>query len=132
MEKKYELKSEAKAITSFRTKLRRLLQKAGLDEKKAGEVVLAVDEGLANICRYAYLEKPGKIFILFRDEKDRIEVWIRDSGKKFDPSKVPAPELPPAKPGGLGIYFMKSLMDRVVYEEEYREGNLLKLVKFKK
>ena len=132
MEKKYELRSEAGALAPFRTKLRAWLQKAGLDEKKAGEVILAADEALANICRHAYPDKPGKIFITLQDEKDRIEIQIEDSGKKFDPLQMPDPELPPVKPGGLGIYFMKKLMDQVVYDETHQQGNLLKLVKFKK
>ena len=61
------------------------------------------------------------------------EILIRDFGKKFDPSAVKQPKLPPDKPGGLGLYFIKKLMDKVEYRWiENPAGNEIYLAKFKK
>ena len=132
MEKTFELEAESGRLPSFRIELRELLQGAQCDEKAIGEVVLAVQEALTNIVRHAYGGKTGKIEVTFRDRGDRIEIGLQDFGKKFDPLKFPEPELPPKKPGGLGIYLMKTLMDEVTYSPECKEGNLLQLVKYKK
>jgi anti-sigma regulatory factor (Ser/Thr protein kinase) len=62
-----------------------------------------------------------------------IIVAIRDRGNRFDPNSVPLPEvvsqLEERKVGGLGIYMMKKMMDRVDYSYSDREGNRLELVK---
>jgi len=131
MEKKFEFFSTSKDLTQFRDSLKSLLAAAGLGEKKEGEIILAVDEALTNIVRHAYGHDTGLITVMFFDYEDRIEIFIRDSGKLFDPTKMPPPELPPKKPGGLGIYFIQKLMDKVVYQSVPPAVNELQLTKFK-
>ncbi len=125
------LDSEAKQCAPFREKLRALLIKAAFDDKTAGGIVLAADEALTNIIRHAYGGKSGRVEIDVRDFSDRMEITFRDHGQKFDPTQLPEPELPPTKGGGLGVYFMKQLMDKVEYDGK-GPGNRLVLTKFKK
>ncbi len=131
MTKAFELVSGAKQLAPFRADLRSALSKTGLSEKAVGQVVLAVDEAFTNVIRHSYRGKEGKIQIEFRDCPDRVEITIRDFGKKFDPTQMPKPELPPKKPGGLGIYFIKTLMDKVEYDGGCEDGNRLCLTKYK-
>ena len=131
MEKVFELSSEASQLAPFRAQLRTLLLAAGMKEKAIAEIVLAVDEALTNCIRHAYRGAQGKMRIFFEDHKDRIKISIQDYGKKFDPTKIPPPELPPKKPGGLGLYFIKTLMDQAEYDLKWPEGNRLHLVKYK-
>ena len=70
-----------------------------------------------------------EISCLRRDED--VIVVIKDTGKPFDPTSVQLPDLDAGleerKIGGLGVYFMKTLTDEVMYE--YRDGkNVLRLV----
>ena len=132
MEKAFQLIAEAARLPGFRSELRKLLQEAGVGEKVTGEILVAVQEALTNIVRHSYAGKSGKIDILFKDFPDRIEMTIRDFGEKFDPSKIPPPELPPQKPGGLGLYLIKTLMDKAEYTSPNSEGNLLYLMKYKR
>jgi serine/threonine-protein kinase RsbW len=49
-----------------------------------------------------------------------LTVTLRDQGRPFDPSQILAPDLNAGledRPiGGLGIYFMRRLMDSVTFE----------------
>ena len=60
-------------------------------------------------------------------------VTIRDRGKPFDPSSVPPPDLEAdldkRRVGGLGIYFMRKLMDEVNYTTDADKGNELTMRK---
>ena len=60
-------------------------------------------------------------------------VTIRDRGKPFDPSSVPSPDLEAdldkRRVGGLGIYFMRKLMDEVSYNFDAKKGNELTMRK---
>ena len=131
MEEVFELVSDARQLAPFRAKLRTVLLKMGLKEKSIAELVLAVDEAMTNSIRHAYAGKEGKIKVVVFDRADRIEISIEDSGRKFDPTKIPPPELPPKKPGGLGLYFIKILTDNAAYDSEYAGGNRLRLTKCK-
>ncbi|MEI6185646.1 MAG: ATP-binding protein [Dehalococcoidia bacterium] len=108
------------------------LQRNGLD-RYVFAYETAVDEASTNVVKYAYEGKGGFFQISCALRGADIIVAIRDRGNRFDPNSVPLPEvvsqLEERKVGGLGIYMMKKMMDRVDYSYSDREGNRLELVK---
>ena len=128
----FELKAESNGLPPFRKKLQSLLQSAHFNEKSVHEVLLSVDEVLTNVIRHAYRNQASnKMHVTVSLLEDRVEIAIQDEGPCFDPRTIPAPELPREKPGGLGIYLVRSLMDEIEYEPLSPRGNRLRLVKFK-
>jgi len=86
------------------------------------EVLVAVEEVFVNIVQYAYLPKEGDItlFISLDSDAGKTIVRFEDSGKPFNPLERDAPNLDTPimerQIGGLGIHFVKNLMDTVEYE----------------
>lgn len=106
----------------------------GLNDRKSFEVQLAVDEACANIMHYAYSEAGGVIELSCERRNDAVRVIIKDHGKPFDPTAVPPPDLDAdvedRAVGGLGIYFMRRMMDEVSHK--FQNGqNVLTMVKRK-
>jgi serine/threonine-protein kinase RsbW len=107
---------------------------SGLDEKRTYDVQIAVDEACSNIIEHAYQGRPdGTIEIACAKRGNQFVVTIRDMGQPFDPKKVALPNtrepLSRRSIGGLGLYFMHKLMDRVEWKFSTREGNLLIMTK---
>ncbi len=105
----------------------------GLDEQQAFQVQMAVDEACANIVEHAYGPGvPGEIRIHCAIEGDDFVVTILDHGCPFDPDQVQQPDLTcpleERQIGGLGLYFMRKLMDRVVFHCD-PAGNELRMYK---
>lgn len=124
------VESDPAQLRGLRQKLRILLEKAGLSEKARQEVLVAVGEGCTNAIRHAYSGKPGRLIrVTVTPGREKLVFRIRDFGRKIDLSKVKPPELPPRKGGGLGVYFMRTLMDGMAYNTKHRRGNELILVK---
>jgi anti-sigma regulatory factor (Ser/Thr protein kinase) len=90
---------------------------------------LAIDEALTNIIRHAYQGGPGKMTVSVAANDDKIEIVLEDQGAKFDPTLVPSPELPRHRPGGLGVHFIRTIMDQMIYDDQYPSGNRLRLIK---
>ena len=132
MEKKFELTASSEVLSPFRKELRQILGQTGWEKKNAEEILLAVDEALTNIIRHAYQGKPGKMTVSVAAVDDKIEIVLEDQGQKFDPTQVPSPELPRHKPGGLGIHFIRMIMDQMIYDDQGPAGNRLHLIKYKK
>jgi serine/threonine-protein kinase RsbW len=123
------------AISEFVTRAARA---AGLDARAVDAVQLAVDEACSNIVEHAYGgEGRGDIECTCRVDSDGLTVVLRDHGRPFDPSSVPEPDLSPSLDdaactgGGLGLYFVRQLMDQVHFEFTADSGNVLTLVKRK-
>jgi len=132
MQKVLVFDSDPRALKPLREKLKPFLDQAGLSEKGREEVLVAVGEACTNAIRHSYLgEKGHKIRVTLHDQREKLVLKIRDYGRKIDLSRVKAPELPPKKAGGLGIYFMKTIMDEMEYNTRHRQGNELILTKYK-
>ena len=102
--------------------LRKFVAKAagdcGLDEDSAYAVKLAVDEAFTNIIEHAYGgESANKIECTCLIDRQGLTVVLQDCGKPFSPEAIPSPNLnarlEDRDEGGLGLYFMRQLMDRV-------------------
>ncbi len=97
------------------------------------KVQLAVDEACTNVINYAYSGGAGPLKIALELVGEDVIITISDKGKPFDPTAIPPPDVSSdvdqRKIGGLGIYFMKRLMDGVSYSFDPREGNVLTMRK---
>ena len=108
--------------------------RAGLDERAVYAVQMAVDEACTNVIQHAYGgEGEGQIRLVCHVRADGLEVTIYDRGQPFDPSRVPelntkAPLSERAR-GGMGMFFMRRLLDSVEYRFNTPEGNQLILFK---
>lgn len=112
----------------------------GLDETAVFHIELACDEASANIIEHAYGgENIGEIQISWHVADNMFVVTMLDNGKHFDPDSVPAPPSSPDPPqtkdidsikiGGLGIHFMRKMMDEVAFSRDPRRGNKLVMKK---
>lgn len=110
---------------------------AGLDDDAAFQVQLACDEACTNVIEHAYSDQAGEIEVGYAVKSGNFIVTIRDNGRAFDPSAVPEPALTGDKPvnidalevGGLGLHFMRRLMDEVTFSFDKKKGNLLTMKK---
>jgi len=132
---RFELKVDSRLenlsiISDFITKVMRQI---GAKERSISEVQLAVDEACTNIIRHAYSERKDVITLTLELADEDLLITITDRGKPFDPSSIPPPDLEAdvdeRKTGGLGIYFMRKLMDYVNYSFDAEEGNKLTMRK---
>ncbi len=102
--------------------------KIGFDRKDISLIIVAVLEALSNIVKYAYEQEVGKIEIRVLGESKTLKIFLRDYGKKVDEEKIVSRDLQDIRPGGLGVHFMKEIMDSVEYLPA-KDGNELRLIK---
>lgn len=108
-------------------------ESAGLDESAVFHCQIAVDEACTNIIEHGYKgEDRGEIEVACHVDPGVLRIELVDRAPPFDVTRVPEPQLnlpiEETTIGGLGIYFMKKMMDEVSFE--HRNGvNRLVLVK---
>jgi serine/threonine-protein kinase RsbW len=112
----------------------RVARSAGLNEREAYAVQLAVDEACANIIDHAYGgEGEGEIACTCEVIEDGLRVVLVDQGEPFEPDHVPTQDyhvpLEELKPRGAGLYLMRQMMDEVDFEFDDKAGNVLTMIK---
>jgi serine/threonine-protein kinase RsbW len=109
----------------------------GLDQRLsrtiAVDVNVCLDELLNNTISYGYDDQQRhEIIVTLRRTADWLTIEIKDDGRAFDPTAaavtIPRATMQARKAGGLGIHFVRTLMDEVDYRREGRL-NVLRLKK---
>ncbi|MCL2225952.1 MAG: ATP-binding protein [Defluviitaleaceae bacterium] len=96
------------------------------------DILVAAEEIFVNIASYAYGPEPAGEVIITSNVTDEATFTFEDRGKTFNPLENVNPDLssPLAerKIGGLGLHFVKSLMDKTEYRRD-GDKNILMFAK---
>ena len=129
--------ARAEYIDMVRLTLFGIANKAGFSYEEIEDMKVAVTEACTNVVLHAYSDgQPGLVDIIFELEKEEISIRIKDEGNSFqyEPSKgkpvsLHDKELSEVTAGGLGLFMMNALMDKVeVLSERGTEVILTKLI----
>lgn len=109
---------------------------AGFTPSEVYAIQTAVDEACSNIIDHAYGEEDlGDIQISVEQFENKLQITLIDQGDAFAPDDIPEPDISSPlelrKERGLGVFFIRNLMDKVDFEFSETKGNILTLVKYK-
>jgi serine/threonine-protein kinase RsbW len=115
--------AEEGQLSRVRDFVAEVCQEAGFTTRETNNTKLAVDEACTNIIKHAYELDPGEIRVRADVSRGNVDFTIFDSGRRFDFASVEDPDLDEyvetGRKGGLGVFLINRLMDRV----EYRAGD---------
>ena len=120
-------------LKEIRTFARDVFSKRNITQELKDDLVLAITEAAQNIVKHAYKNQTTtdkmKIKILFRERE--IEIGFFDTGLPAVPENIQHRKLDNIKPGGLGTFFIKKIMDEVIFRKD-KKGWVNHLVLTKK
>jgi anti-sigma regulatory factor (Ser/Thr protein kinase) len=93
-------------------------------------LALALDEAVTNVIGHAFAGQapPHRIAVELDVTATSVVATVVDSGRAFDPSAAPAPDislpLEQRDPGGLGVLLIRRMVDRVEYSRTGGENRL--------
>jgi anti-sigma regulatory factor (Ser/Thr protein kinase) len=117
-------------LQALRRQLDESLQRIDLTQTLREQLVLAVNEACMNIIQHAYQGRPGEtIRLRLEVEPDRLRFLLEDDAPCIDPARVTPRDLADIRPGGLGVHFIREIMDEMRFHPCHGRGNHLELVK---
>ena len=113
--------NELREIVAAAAKIDAFCEEQELAPEIAYAVNLSIDEILTNTISYGYDDdEPHRIEIIVRLEPDSLVVVIVDDSAPFDLSATPETDveatLEDREVGGLGLFLVHQMMDKVEYE----------------
>ncbi|MGE0715001.1 MAG: ATP-binding protein [Alphaproteobacteria bacterium] len=121
-----------RAVTPEVPKLLARIEAEGRDAASPDDLLsdlcLCLDELLNNVIDHSGLGADGTIELNYRLDREGVSAEIVDAGPPFDPLARPPVDieapLDARVPGGLGIHFVRTLMDEVAYERRDQRNRL--------
>ena len=132
MEKKLVIKNDISEISKLAIFIEELSEELNLTPELNFNLYLVLEEAVSNVILYAYGKEVQKeIALLANMSNNNLIFVLTDSGKEFDPTKVPDADVTLSAEereiGGLGIYMVKKSIDDITYE--YKDGQNILAIK---
>ena len=112
------------SLKDVRTFSREVFEKINLPQDQKDELVLAIAEAAQNIVKHAYkdvAETSDRMEIRISLKDSDLEIGFFDKGKAVIPENIQHRKLDDIKPGGLGTFFIKQIMDAAVFKKDQKE-----------
>ena len=112
------------SLKEVRTFSREVFEKINLPQEQKDELVLAIAEAAQNIVKHAYkdvAETSDRMEIKISLKDSDLEIGFFDKGKAVIPENIQHRKLEDIKPGGLGTFFIKQIMDAAVFKKDQKE-----------
>ena len=112
------------SLKEVRTFSRNVFEKINLDQDLKDELVLAIAEAAQNIVKHGYKgieETSDRMEIKISLNEDQLEIGFYDKGKPVVPENIQHRKLDDIKPGGLGTFFIKQIMDGAIFKKDQQD-----------
>ena len=121
MKKEIRIKNQVGELEKVNQFIEEIGEELGLDMELQMNLNLVMEEMVSNVIFYAYPEgKPEDIELTAECNGKELTFVLSDSGVEFDPTaKEDAdPDVNPMERdiGGMGIYLVKNIMNKVTYQ----------------
>lgn len=125
-----QVNNQTDELTRVEVFLEELGEEWGLAMPLIFSLNLVLEEALTNIISYGYDdEDTHTINIYFRKTGDELSISIIDDGHEYDPTLRSDPDITLSaeeRPiGGLGIFLIKKVMDKVEYQRKEKQNYLI-------
>ena len=111
------------SLKEVRTFSRDVFEKINLPQEQKEELVLAIAEAAQNIVKHGYKdveETTDRMEIKISLKDGELEIGFFDKGKEVVPENIKHRKLDDIKPGGLGTFFIKEIMDAAVFKRDQK------------
>ncbi len=130
MKKTFILKNKLSEVRTLATAVFEFGKENNLSREIMHDVNLTLEELLANVIFYGYKDKKEhEILIHLTLEKKELILQFEDDGVPFNPLEFPIPDMKKLQKviheGGMGIHFVRSLMDEIKYKRKQGKNILL-------
>jgi serine/threonine-protein kinase RsbW len=103
---------------------------SGDREALAYHLNLVLTEATTNAIKHATPTTPkDTVRVTIQTQDNALIIKVYDHGQGFDLETVPLPDLDQPKENGMGLYFIRTLMDSVTYTKQ-DDCNVLEIIKY--
>lgn len=129
-----EVISQPRYLATARAMITALSQRYGFSDDESSQIALALDEAICNVINHGYQKCcDGRIWISIwplSEPSPGLRILIEDTGQQVDPKTIQSRDLDKIRPGGLGVYIIRQIMDKVEYQKRANGGMQLLLEKY--
>jgi serine/threonine-protein kinase RsbW len=125
-----KLTNKVSELERIHSAIEMLSKEWDISTQSGNQINLAIEEAFINVINYAYEDQNRHdIEVVFARYPEKIEIALIDDGRAYNPTQNEDPDtslsIQDRPIGGLGIFLIKKLMDRVEYQRKEDKNHLI-------
>ena len=123
--------ADPKRLKMVREQVQQATSQLACTKKLVSDLIIAVNEACMNIMEHAYKgDRSGEIVLEINNNGDEVEVVLTDFADPVDLTVIEPRDPDDLRPGGLGTFFIREIMDECAYAHLHDVGgNVLRMTK---
>lgn len=123
--------SKPERLCLVRALVKRSAEALGCCDELADRLVIALNEACMNVIQHGYkFDDSGEIVLEILNNGSQVVFRLTDSAELADLEKVNPRDLEDVRPGGLGVHFIREIMDECEMGHlQNGQGNYLEMTK---
>lgn len=122
----FSIPNKKEYVTCARMMISSIASVKGFDIEKIEDIKLAIGEACNNVIIHSNSDED--IFVEVNSDDDSLNIVIKDTGIGFDADNVKVPNCDDYEGSGLGLFIIKSLMDKVEIKSS-KDETKIKMIK---
>lgn len=132
---KTTLPTDLSYIETAQIFVREAAKRIGFSNNELKELDIAIEEAVSNVVKNSPPEEESSSFeIICEPLPHGLEIVIKEKGMPFDPNQIPKYEpgknIDEASTSGLGVYFIKRMVDELTFKNLGLGGKETRMVKY--
>lgn len=127
---KLSIPGKPEYVGMVRLAISSLANNAGFDIEAIEDIKVAVSEACTNVVCHGQMNQSQSYQVSCELGDDKMVISVIDEGNGYDIEKYIEPCIECPKPGGLGVFIIKALMDEVDIFSEIGSGTSIKMIKY--
>lgn len=103
---------------------------AGFNIEEIDDIKIAVSEACTNVVCHGQLNENDVYEVICNIGENEFFISVEDKAGGYDVDEYKKPSIEELKPGGMGLYIIQALMDKVDIVSQVGQGTKIEMIKY--
>ena len=103
---------------------------AGFNIEEIDDIKIAVSEACTNVVCHGQLNENDVYEVICNIGENEFFISVEDKAGGYDVDEYKKPSIDKLKPGGMGLYIIQALMDKVDIVSQVGQGTKIEMIKY--
>ena len=103
---------------------------AGFNIEEIDDIKIAVSEACTNVVCHGQLNENDVYEVICNIGENEFFISVEDKAGGYDVDEYKKPSIDELKPGGMGLYIIQALMDKVDIVSQVGQGTKIEMIKY--
>ena len=127
---RFSVPGKPEYVSMIRLSVSSAANTAGFNIEEIDDIKIAVSEACTNVVCHGQLNENDVYEVICNIGENEFFISVEDKAGGYDVDEYKKPSIDELKPGGMGLYIIQALMDKVDIVSQVGQGTKIEMIKY--